>query len=176
MLTNLAESNYNRNYTAVPYVKVDGQEFLGEETTTRSIYKVSAGLLKNGVNSADNGEEENDDYTTANRTLEAVLQAYVNQVGIRLSLTESGEVSARVDGTGSYSGDVFFTVECETNNDGIYTITVTPEASFETKVEIKEWWTDYVRINSNSVVKLNITDSNVDENGVLSFTFTMPQN
>ena len=175
-LTNLAESNYNRNYTATPYVKVDGQEFLAETSVTRSIYKVSAGLLKNGVTLDDNGEEENDGYTTENGTLVEVLQAYINQVGIRLNLTTSGTISARADGTGSYTGDVFFSVECVNNNDSTYTITVTPDESFNTKVKINpDWWMEYVRINNNnSVVKENISDVSIDENGALTFTFTNP--
>ncbi|MGM9551728.1 MAG: Ig-like domain-containing protein [Clostridia bacterium] len=175
-LTDLKENNYNRNFTTTPYVKVDGQEFTGNDSVTRSIYKVAAGLLKNGVTASDNGEDANDDYSMQNKALINVLQAYVNQVGIRLTLKSDGTVSARETGAGAYTGDIFFNVESVKNDDGTYLITVTPDENFNTKVEIKpNWWTEYVRINNNnSVVKNNISDVTIDENGVLTFTFTTP--
>ena len=112
--TNLAVNNYNRTFRAMAYVKftdVNGTErVLTTDSVDRSIYQVSAGLLKNGVTLADNGEEENNDYTTDNSTLSDVLMAYVNQVGVRLSLSRTKGAYAREAGeTGAYSGDVFFT-------------------------------------------------------------------
>lgn len=180
-LTNLAVNNYNRTFRAMAYVKFTDVYGTEQVITTgnvdRSIYKVAAGLLKNGVNLTDNGEEENNDYTTGNSTLADVLQAYVNQVGIRLTLSRTEGASARGENeSGAYTGDVFFTATSVDNLDGSYTITVTPDESFNTKVEINpNWWTDYVRINNNnSVVRNAISDASIDENGTLTFTFTPP--
>lgn len=52
-IENMAEDNYRRNYTAVPFVRVrynDGSEkvIVGTKSVTRSIYAVAAGLLEKG--------------------------------------------------------------------------------------------------------------------------------
>ena len=172
-ITNLAENNYNRMFTATPYVKVDGQEFSGDTTVTRSIYKVAVGLLKNGVTLADNGEENDSYKLSENKTLTDVLQAYTNQVGIRLSFSADGACTPRIEGDGSYSGDVFFDVECIDNNNGSYNISIMPLDEFEIPVEIASWWKDYVRINNNnSAVKGMITNDKINEDGSIEFVFT----
>ena len=67
-LTNLAVSNYNRNYTAVPYIRctdADGEEVeFTNAAVTRSIYQVAAGLLMNGydIEGDNNGVETDGKY------------------------------------------------------------------------------------------------------------------
>ena len=156
-LTKLAVSNYNRNFTATPYVKAGGKTFTGD-SVTRSIYQVAAGLLVKG--STDNTE-----YDEMNKVLYDVLNAYVNQVGIRLTFTDNAdftdwEIRVRDDGKGSYMGDAFFEVG-ETEVDGkVYSVTLTPLGE---NTIIKDNWNKYIRINNNnSQVKLytTLTDNN----------------
>ncbi|MBQ3111005.1 MAG: hypothetical protein IJC69_07690 [Clostridia bacterium] len=168
-ITNMKESNYNRKYTAVAYALVpmaDGtvKEFT-TDSVTRSIYQVSAGIMKNGTADADNAAY------TVDGVVKNILNAYVNQTGIRLSYTADGITVEE----GKYTGDVFFTVESTVNADGSVAVTITPDASWGTPAEIASWWTDYVRVNNNnSVAKTYISDAAVDEAGVLTFTFTVP--
>ncbi len=170
-ITNLVTSNYNRNYTATPFVKVkydDGTEktIYGTNSVTRSIYSVSAGLLKNGVSEKD--------YTLENNvTLYKVLNAYVNMVGIRLNLA-SDEMSANTTGKGKYTGDVFFDVACE-KKENVYTVTVTPITDgFANPVTIAGYWKEFIRINNNnSAVKEMISNESISEEGVLTFDFTV---
>lgn len=170
-LTNLAETNYNREFTATPYIVADGQTFSGEGVT-RSIYKVAAGILANGYTKEDNATEEDrtDTEYKLSKVLIDVLNAYVNQTGIRLTMAKDGAFSARTSGSGAYTGtDIFFTVDKKDNGDGSYTVTIVPSEN----VEIKKWWREYVRINNNhSPVCDWITNDFIDENGVLTFTFT----
>ena len=98
-----------------------------------------------------------------------VLNAYVNQTGIRLTYSSDGTITARTEGTGAYSGDLFFEVSRVDNGDGSYTVTVTPS----TNAEIREWWKEYVRINNNNSAVVNmITNDSIAEDGTLTFTFT----
>lgn len=169
-LTNLAESNYNREFTATPYIIVDGQTFEGAPVT-RSIYKVAAGILKNGYTHDDNatGEDKTGTEYALTDVLVDVLNAYVNQTGIRLTMTSDGTVTARTEGTGAYTGDLFFDVSRVDNGDGSYTVTVTPSEN----AEIKSWWKEYVRINNNNSAVVNmITNDSIAEDGTLTFTFT----
>ncbi|MGM9551326.1 MAG: RICIN domain-containing protein [Clostridia bacterium] len=170
-ITNLNECNYNREFTATPYIIADNQTFEGENTT-RSIYRVAAGILINGYKADENATEEDKTGTTyvLTKVLTDVLNAYVNQVGLRLTMTNDGTFTARVDGTGAYTGDLFFEVSKTDNGDGSYKITITPSEN----VEIKSWWKDYVRINNNnSAVKNMISEDEVSENGILTFKFTL---
>ena len=168
-ITNLAESNYNRKYTAVAYAKVtmaDGSvaEFT-TDSVTRSVYQVSAGIMKNGTADGDNAAY------TVDGVVKNILNAYVNQTGIRLTYTADGITVEE----GKYTGDVFFTVESTVNEDGSVAVTITPDTTWGTPAEIAEWWTDYVRVNNNnSVAKTYISDAAVSEDGVLTFTFTVP--
>ena len=98
-----------------------------------------------------------------------VLNAYINQTGIRLTITSDGTITARTEGTGAYTGDLFFDVSRTDNGDGSYTVTVVPSKN----AEIKAWWKEYVRINNNnSQVKNMITNDSIAEDGTLTFTFT----
>lgn len=178
-LTNLKTSNYNRYYTARPYVNVkysDGTtaKIYAEESITRSIYQVSVGLLKSGSN----GLENNDDIygVGENSALYKVLNAYVNMVGIRLNLSSNGDIAPTTSGDGSYRGDVFFSAVCTKTSDNSYSVTVTPLADFSYKVTIASYWNDFIRINNNtSIVKNCISNSQTYDDGSISFDFTLPE-
>ncbi len=183
-LTNLHESNYNRSFTAKPYVKIDGKYYTDDKSVTRSIYKVAAGLLTTGTTES----EDNTDLQLMSNDAIAVLNAYLNQVGIRLNFdaTAENKVVARTTGKGAYTGDAFFNVT-STEADGVYTITLTiPEGS---KATFKSFWNEYVRINNNhSTVITGIKTVAGDAVGdttpcqaaisedekTLTFTFTVP--
>ncbi|MBQ3110784.1 MAG: BNR repeat-containing protein [Clostridia bacterium] len=175
-VTDLATSNYNRKYTAAPYVKVkytDGKEatIYGTETITRSIYAVAAGLLKNADSDTVDGNDT--DYSTDSYGLYDVLNAYVNMVGIRLEM-EGDSFGVYTEGKGAYSGDIFFDVTSEKVSEGVYNVTITPLADFNSKVTILSYWDEFVRINNNhSLVVNGISNSSVSEDGTLTFTFTV---
>ncbi|MGM9551639.1 MAG: Ig-like domain-containing protein [Clostridia bacterium] len=165
-ITNLSAGNYNRPYTATAYAKVtmadDSEvEFNSASSVTRSIYQVSAGIMKNNV--LDGGEYAN----AVNSTIIDVLNAYINSVGVRV---DRGETWTADD---VYTGDVFFTVSSVTDGD-VTTVTVTPDDTWANPVKIASWWKDYVRVNNNHSTAVNYIEGAVDENGVLTFTFTVP--
>ncbi|MBQ3110783.1 MAG: BNR repeat-containing protein [Clostridia bacterium] len=176
-ITDLAVNNYNRNFTAVPYVKVKyagGTEgtIYGTQNITRSIYQVAAGLLKSQSSTV--VEDEDNDYGVEEKPgLYDVLNAYVNMVGVRLSLDANGNFAARTNGNGAYTGDIFFDVSSEKVSNGVYNVTVKPIESFENKVTILSYWNEFVRINNNNSQVVNgISNSSVSEDGTLTFTFT----
>ncbi|MBQ8541407.1 MAG: Ig-like domain-containing protein [Clostridia bacterium] len=163
-ITNLAESNYNRKYTATAYAKVtmaDGsvEEFTAGEVT-RSIYQVSAGIMKNG-----NAGE--DAPYTVDGVVKNILNAYVNQTGIRLSYTADGIAVEE----GKYTGDVFFTVTSVSDGDDGFNVTITPDTTWGTPAEIAQWWTDYVRFNNNNSVAKGYISGAEFADGVLTFNF-----
>ncbi len=152
-ITNLAEGNYNRRFTATPYIKVSGNTFYGTPVT-RSIYQVAAGLLANGYSEGDYGQDSDEtdtSYETMPKVLVDVLNAYVNQTGVRLTLSDNSEtatLTARTgDKSGAYTGDVFFTVGETTYADGKYTVTLT--AVGQSKIDVN-LFNEYVRINNNN--------------------------
>ncbi|MBQ6796257.1 MAG: hypothetical protein IJO83_08990 [Clostridia bacterium] len=173
-ITSLKESNYNRKYTAVAYAKVpmaDGsvKEFV-TDGVTRSIYQVSAGIMKNGTADAENAAY------TVEGVVKNVLNAYVNQTGIRLSYTADGIAVEE----NKYTGDVFFTVTSESDGDDGFNVTITPDATWGTPAEIAEWWTDYVRFNNNNSIAKGYISANyyvdgepvfVHDDGSLTFNF-----
>ncbi len=169
-LTNLAESNFNRKFKAVPYVTVNGVDVVGDTECERSIYQVAAGLLVNS--STDNTSY--DQTALESEILYKVLNAYVNQTGIRLSLSDTDEdgekeFTARTTGSGAYSGDVFFTVGETTVSGDVYTVTLTPVGE---KTEILDYWNGYVRINNNNgqiYVATTLTYNEADGTYTLEF-------
>ncbi len=172
-LTNIAVGNYNRKYTAKPYVRIGDKTFTGEGVT-RSIYEVASGLLVRG--STDNTVYPDD---AMNQMLYDVLNAYVNQVGIRLSFTDNAdftdwELRARETGKGAYTGDAFFEVG-ETLVDGkVYSVTLTPLGN-KTKIKTEgDYWNKYVRINNNNsqIKVLTTLSDNGDGTYKLSFDTT----
>ena len=165
-VTNLAESNYNRRYTATPYIKVGEKLFYGEGVT-RSIYQVSAGLLNRGTVD-DSFEGENNSMSDV---LIKVLNAYVNQTGVRLTLsdfTENGDLSARMEGAGAYTGEAFFTVGETTYADGKYTVTLTALGKSEINVAL---FNEYVRINNNNSLVSPVTEITDNGDGTYTLVF-----
>ena len=165
VITNLAVNNYNRMFTATPYVKVGGKTYTGD-SVTRSMYQVAAGLLVNE-------DTDNTEYKEMSQLLFDVLNAYVNQVGIRLTFSDNAdftdwELRVRDDGIGSYTGNSFFEVGETTVQDKVYSVTLTPLGE---NTVIKTDWNNYIRINNNnSQVKLYTTlTSNGDGTYTLSF-------
>lgn len=177
-ITRLNTNNYNRRYTACAYALVPLMNGTTAEFTTdgitRSIYQVSVGILKNS------SAEFNDDLPyTIDDAVKEVLGAYINQTGIRLTYSNDGTMSARETGNGAYTGDLFFDVSSRLNENGSTFVTVTPYGETEgffNPVTIASWWQEYIRINNNnSVATKYISDAKL-ENGVVTFTFTLPDN
>lgn len=177
-ITNLLTSNYNRTYSATGYVTVkycDGttKTFYSKDSVERSIYHVAVGLLKTSESNFDG-----DDYTVSgNNALYNVLNAYVNSVGIRLTLSQDGSVTPALSGKGKYSGDVFFSVTSTKKADNVYTITVAPlTQDFNNPAAITDYWDEFIRINNNhSTVKNCISNASINSDGSLTFDFEMPQ-
>ncbi len=167
-ITNLKENNYNRKYTAVAYAKIGDVE-VTSAPVTRSIYQVSAGIMKNGA-------ADTEDAYTVDDVVKNILNAYVNQTGIRLTVTTDGVTVE----DGKYTGDVFFTVESVSDGDDGFNVTITPDTSWNTPAEIAEWWTDYVRFNNNNSVAKGYISANyyidnepvfIHADGSLTFNF-----
>lgn len=182
VLTNLNVSNYNRVYTAKAYMKVsysDGTEktFHPEKTVSRSVYRVAAGLLKNGGDGVAKGDTGYD-YGVSGEgdALYNVLNAYVNMAGIRLSLDKDGNFTMRGAGAGAYSGDILFEVESEKQAEGVYSVTVSPVSeNVSYSAKIMGYWQEFVRINNNHTkAAANISDVKENADGSVTFTFTMP--
>lgn len=175
-IKNLSPSNYNRKYTAMGYALVtmangDVVEF-NSESVTRSVYQVSVGIMKNSSAEAEDNVPYNIDEAVKN-----VLNAYINQTGIRLSYNSSGEMSARTSGSGAYSGDVFFSVESTVLEDGGTRVVITPldkTVDFANSVTIASWWKEYIRVNNNNTKAVAYIYNGSIENGVLSFVFKVP--
>ena len=183
-LTNLNVSNYNRNYTAVPYIKcidgIDGTELeYTNAPVTRSIYYVSAGLLTKGYDTegdsngavtdgsyADKDGNETD-YSSMPQILVDVLNAYVNKTGVRLTLSDSA-LTARTEGNGAYTGEAFFTVGETTLEDGKYTVTLTAEG--ESKIDVN-LFNQYVRINNNNSKVSPVTTITDNGDGTYTIVF-----
>ncbi len=173
-LTNLAESNYNRKFTATPYITVDGKTFYGE-SVTRSIYQVAAGLLTKGYSDGDYGQSNDStgtNYDSMPPVLINVLNAYVNQTGVRLTLsdnTEAGALTARTgDDSGAYTGDAFFTVGDTTYADGKYTVTLTAVGNAKIDVDL---FNEYVRINNNNSKVSPVTTITDNGDGTYKIVF-----
>ncbi len=158
-LTNLKVENYNRMFTAKPYVKKDGVYYTDDNKTERSVYQVAAGLLTDEAASGSLTEN------TVN-----VLNAYLNQVGVRLTYAADGTIGIRTEGVGAYTGVEFFTVASD-GADGVYTITLTAKGN----ATFKNFWNEYVRVNNNHTQVVNGIGENaaISEDGkTLTFTFT----
>lgn len=171
-ITNLGINNYNRKYTAMTYAIVtlaNGEEVeFNTGEVSRSVYQVSVGIMKNSSSEAD----DNLPYTV-DEAVKNVLNAYINETGIRLVYKSDGSMSA----SDVYTGDVFFDVEYSSNDDGSTSVVITPLGAtdgFVNQVEIASWWKEYVRINnSNTAVQWYIRDAEIND-GVLTFTFKIP--
>ncbi len=160
-LTNLKESNYNRRYTANAYVVIEGVRFDDKATSTRSIYQVSAGLL------AQNAEQ-----SAMSQDLVDVLNAYVNQTGVRLVLsdftTEATLTAATGNVNGAYTGEAVFKVGSTTYKNGVYTVVL--EAIGRSVINTK-LFNQYVRINNNNSKVAPLTTITDNGNGTYTITF-----
>ncbi len=165
-ITKLAEKNYNRKYTATAYAKVPMADDTVEEFTagevTRSIYQVSAGIMKNG------NAGEDAPYVVEG-TVKNILNAYINQVGIRLGWN-GADMAVEA---GKYTGDVFFAVTQEAIDGGVR-VTITPDTTWGTPVEIAQWWNEYVRVNNNNSVAATYMSNATFNEGALTFDFVVP--
>ena len=160
-LTNLAESNYNRRYTAKAYVEFDSLRFESESSSTRSIYQVASGLLSRGEGASE-----------MSKALVNVLNAYVNQTGVRLTLTDSSDkaaLQARMDDKkGGYTGDAFFTVGDTVYRNGMYEVELTAVGKSVINTKL---FNEYVRINNNNSQVSNVTGIVDNGNGKYTITF-----
>ncbi len=153
-VTGLVASNFNRNYTARCYVEYDGVKIFEEGSTTRSMYTVASGLLINNKAVTDE--------------LIAVLNAYVNHTGVRLTLTKNNEFSARMTGSGAYTGEAFFTVGETMCEEGMYMVTLTPLGQAKINVDL---FNSYVRINNNNSLVSPVTFIMDNEDGTYTLVF-----
>ena len=157
-LTSLKETNFNRRYTARAYVTVEGVVFEDVKTSTRSIYQVASGLLSRGE-----GAEE------MSEALVGILNAYVNQTGVRLTLTDAGNLDARLsDKAGGYTGDAFFTVGDTTYRNGKYFVTL--EAIGRSIIDTRIF-NEYIRINNNHSMVSPVTGIKDNGDGTYTITF-----
>ncbi len=156
-LTNLAESNYNRKFTANAYVEVEGIRFEDATESTRSIYQVAAGLLAGSA---------------VSQKLVDVLNAYVNQTGVRLTLSNGGVTDVLDIATGSakgaYSGEAFFTIGDTTYRNGVYTVTLTAIGKSVINTAL---FNEYVRINNNNSKVNPVTKIKDNGDGTYTITF-----
>ena len=113
-----------------------------------------------------NGAAENGDAYTVEGVVKNVLNAYVNQTGIRLGY-DGTEMTVE---EGKYTGDVFFTVTSEAIEGGVR-VTIAPDTTWGTSASIATWWTDYVRVNNNNSVAKNYIENAQFVDGVLTFDF-----
>ncbi len=162
-LTNLHENNYNRKFTANAYVAVEDVVFENNEGVVRSIYQVAAGLLNNGAGDAQ--------YSEMSEALVDVLNAYVNQTGVRLTLSDSTADAtlgvATGNAKGAYSGEAVFRVGDTTYSNGMYTVVL--EAIGRSVINTK-LFSDYVRINNNNSSVSPATT--ITDNGDRTYTIT----
>ncbi len=152
-ITALSSSNFNRRFTARAYVEYDGLKLYTSESSTRSMYQVAAGLIKNeslAVNLID------------------VLNMYVNQTGVRLTFTAADGFSARMTGSGAYTGEAFFTLGETMCEEGIYMVNITPVGSAKIDVDL---FNQYVRINNNNSVIKPAVSIKDNENGTYTISF-----
>ena len=156
-VTNLESSNFNRKYTARVYVEYNNVKLFNSSSITRSIYCVAAGLLMKS------SDEDTEKFIN-------VLNAYVNQTGIRL-VVKDGELMANTKYTanGSYKlteEELHFTVSgAEYDEAGnSYSVILTAQGNAEIITD-GDYWYDYIRINNNnSLVRDKVTVELVDGN------------
>jgi hypothetical protein len=161
-IVNLNESNYNRLFTAIPYVKLGDEQYFGTESVSRSIYEVAAGILVSNTQDA----EDIDTYVI-NSAVKDVLNAYVNTVGIRLVLSKEDGISSvkAVDETdkGAYVGgkgtaDIFFEAETISVENNVCEVKITPLGD----AEIFDYWDEYIRLNNVKVGSVSSMTRNDD--------------
>ncbi len=174
-ITNLAEGNYNRKFTSTPYVKIGEDVYYGTPVT-RSIYQVASGLLTKGYQGGDYGQDKDETDTDYNAEISGrllkVLNAYVNQTGVRLTLSDNSETATLTARTGelsgAYTGEAFFTVGETTYSGGKYTVTLT--AVGQSVIDVK-LFNEYVRINNNNSKVSPVTTITDNGDGTYTIVF-----
>ncbi|MBQ6795953.1 MAG: hypothetical protein IJO83_07400, partial [Clostridia bacterium] len=172
-LKNLAVGNFYRKFTATPYVVVDGIEFVNNDKTnmvTRSIYQVAAGLLVKGNPEGDAGYEDEDALKEGEK-LYKVLNAYVNQTGIRLVAVDGAlKANTNLTTSGAYglgADELHFAVTNASYDvqNNVYKVTI--EALGNAEIYTEGFLLNYIRINNNnSKVKDKVTFEVVDKKTV----------
>ena len=172
-LKNLAVGNFYRKFTATPYVVVDGIEFVNNDKTnmvTRSIYQVAAGLLVKGNPEGDAGYEDEDALKEGEK-LYKVLNAYVNQTGIRLVAVDGAlKANTNLTTSGAYglgADELHFAVTNASYDvqNNVYKVTI--EALGNAEIYTEGFLLNYIRINNNnSKVKEKVTVKAVDSKTV----------
>ncbi len=150
-IVNIEEENFNRVFEAKPYVKLDGVYHYGA-SVKRSPYQVASGLLKNGSGSA---------------YLFDVLNAYVNQTGIRLSFADT--CSSDAFSPAQTTGEPFFTVESVEYFLGKYRVTLKSTGG----AVIHNYWQEKIRVNNNNSTASQMIKDTKLEGDTLVFTFDM---
>ncbi len=150
-IVNIKEENFNRMFEAKPYVLLDGVYHYGE-SVKRSPYQVASGLLNNGSGSA---------------YLFEVLNAYVNQTGIRLSFADTCSGDAFVPA--QTTGEPFFTVESVEYSLGKYCVTLKTTG----KAVIHDYWQEKIRVNNNNSTASQMMKDTKLEGDTLVFTFDL---
>lgn len=162
-LTNLAESNYNRKFKATSYVEVESIRFESDLTVERSIYQVAAKGLVTGKQDEATG--------TMSQKLIDVLNAYVNQTGVRLTLSDTtadATISAATGSAkGAYTGEAVFNVGETTYRNGVYEVKL--EAVGQSVINTR-LFNSYVRINNNNSKVAPVTT--IKDNGDRTYTVT----
>ena len=132
-------------------------------------------MLKDGYTGDDYGQDKDEtdtDYNTMSDRLLKVLNAYVNQTGVRLTLSDSSEaatLTARLEGaSGGYTGEAFFTVGETTYADGKYTVTLTAVGQSVIDVNL---FNEYVRINNNNSKVSPVTTITDNGDGTYTIVF-----
>lgn len=176
VLTNLSTDNYNRLFTATPVVVVNGVTYEGTDGVSRSIFEVAAAFLVL--------DDESDDSVPGltyeiNDAVKAVLNAYVNSVGVRFGWDkQTGSLKGSPEDYYKYGRQdrtpVFFEVSVENEAEGAYIITIKPvgEAVIDEQALEKS-----LRINNNHTTAITYVDKDSikkNEDGSVSFRFTPP--
>lgn len=183
-ITNLAVSNYVRKFTARGYVDVNGIRYVSNTGVTRSIYQVASGILIKGKVDGDASTDGNHTYNPTEEKLLEVLNAYVNQAGIRLLLVDGelvahdglSDASKESSRNGYYGAEAYFEVSKTTTMGDVYKVILTPRGNAKIKTNTvsatgQPFWYEYVRINNNNSsvrTKVTVTD-NLDGTYTLEF-------
>ncbi len=171
-VTNLAVSNYIRRFTATGFVDVDGIRYRNNTNVTRSIYQVAAGLLKTG--NAEVDSDGNHTYDPTDATLIQVLNAYVNQTGIRLVIVDNEHLvpnvaTAETGINGAYNSEAYFEV-VTSYTEGAKYIAVLDPVGENTEINMN-YWNEYVRINNNNSATRGKVEMVKNSDGTYTLTF-----
>ncbi|MCD8050013.1 MAG: hypothetical protein LUG52_10585 [Clostridia bacterium] len=180
-ITNISESNYNRIYVAVPYIRIGTDYYYNyEEAVARTPYQVAAGILtNNGVSALTDSKDNTYVYDAdVNTVLMQVLNVYANKTGARITLDSSYKAAVAEYSNGAAA---FFTVACaENEEDGTYTITFTVEDG--SSALFYSYAADTYRVNNshkNFAETFGVTEDDIiisDDGTTMTIVITPPSN